>query len=128
MDGSIFIVFLLANIVVGFRYRGRRQSFKEYAIGDKEFSTATMTATIVATWAGGNILFNALERTYATGLYDVLPSVTGDFVCLAITRYVLGPRMGKFLNNVSVPKSLGRLYDVQIQAIAGISTVLGSVI
>jgi hypothetical protein len=35
--------------------------------------------------------------------------------------------MGKFLNNVSVPESLGKLYGKHVQAIAGIGTVLGSV-
>ncbi len=127
IDLFIFVAFLLINIIVGFRYRGKSQTFKEYAIGDKKFSTATLTATIVATWTGGNILFNALERTYVTGLYYMIPSVVGDFMCLAITGYVLGPRMGKFLDNVSVPESLGKLYGKHVQAIAGISTVLGSI-
>ncbi|MCU0318258.1 MAG: HD domain-containing protein [Amoebophilaceae bacterium] len=127
IDVVIFVVFLLINVVVGWKYRGRSQSFREYAVGDKKFSTATLTATIVATWTGGNILFNALERTYVTGLYYVIPSVLGDFVCLLVTGYVLGPRMGRFLNNVSVPESLGKLYGRHVQAIAGIGTVLGSV-
>jgi Na+/proline symporter len=35
--------------------------------------------------------------------------------------------MGKFLNNVSVPESLGKLYGNQVQAIAGVSTVLSSI-
>ena len=72
-------------------------------------------------------MFNALERTYVAGLYYVIPSVIGDFVCLSVTRYVLGPRMGKFLNNVSAPESLGKLYGRYVQVIAGIGTVLGSV-
>jgi Na+/proline symporter len=125
-DVVIFVAFLLINIVVGWKYRGRSQSFREYAVGDKKFSTATLTATIVATWTGGNILFNALERTYRTGLYYLIPSLVGGFLCLSVTGYVLGPRMGKFLSNVSVPESLGKLYGKHVQAIAGIGTVLGS--
>lgn len=35
--------------------------------------------------------------------------------------------MGKFLNNVSAPESLGKLYGRYVQVIAGIGTVLGSV-
>lgn len=35
--------------------------------------------------------------------------------------------MGTFLNNVSVPESLGKLYGRYVQVIAGIGTVLGSV-
>ncbi len=49
VDVVILVAFLLINIVVGWKYRGKSKSFKEYAIGDKKFSTATLTATIVAT-------------------------------------------------------------------------------
>jgi Na+/proline symporter len=40
IDILIFVVFFLLNIIVGSKYRGKKQSFKEYAIGDKKFSTA----------------------------------------------------------------------------------------
>ena len=123
-DLLILIVFLLLNVIVGFRYRGKSQSFREYAIGDKKLSTATLTATIVATWIGGNIFFNYLEKFYKTGLYYVIPSGIGGTACLLITGYVIGPRMGKFLDSVSVPDLLGKLYGRWIQAIAGVSTVL----
>ena len=123
-DLFILIVFILLNIIVGFRYRGKRQSFREYAVGDKPFSTTTLTVTVVATWIGGNIFFNYLERFYETGLYYVIPSGIGGTACLLITGYVIGPRMGKFLGSVSVPDLLGKLYGRRMQAIAGVSTVL----
>lgn len=82
-DVVIFVAFLLINVVVGWKYRGKSQSFREYAVGDKKFSTATLTATIVATWTGGNILFNALERTYCTGLYYLIPSLIGGFLLVS---------------------------------------------
>ena len=37
LDIGIFVVFLVVNFIVGMRYRGNKQSFKEYAIGDKNF-------------------------------------------------------------------------------------------
>ena len=123
-DLFILIVFLLLNVIVGFRYRGKRQSFREYAVGNKQFSTATLTATVVSTWIGGNIFFNYLERFYDTGLYYVIPSGIGGTACLLITGYVIGPRMGKFFDSVSVPDLLGKLYGRRIQAITGVSTVL----
>ena len=123
-DLLILIGFLLLNVIVGFRYRGKSKSFREYAIGDKKFSTATLTATVVATWIGGNIFFNYLERFYDRGLYYVIPSGIGGTACLLITGYVIGPRMGKFLDSGSVPDLLGKLYGRWIQAIAGVSTVL----
>ena len=49
VDVVILVAFLLINIVVGWKCRGKSKSFKGYAIGDKKFSTATLTATIGAT-------------------------------------------------------------------------------
>jgi len=126
IDILIFVAFFVLNIVVGFRYRGKNQSFQEYAIGDKKFSTAVLTATIVATWMSGSALFINLENTYKQGLYYVIPDIIGTPMCLLITGYIVGPRMGKFLNNLSVPESLGKLYGKPVQAIAGISIVLRS--
>ena len=126
IDVLILVAFFLLNIIVGFRYRGKNQSFREYAIGDKKFSTATLTATIVATWMSGSALFITLENVYKQGLYYGIAEIIGTPVCLLITGYIVGPRMGKFLNNVSVPESLGKLYGKAVQAAAGIATVLRS--
>jgi Na+/proline symporter len=127
IDIAIFVAFLLVNMIVGFRYRGKSNSFREYAVGDKKFSTATLTATIVATWMSGSVLFVSLENTYSTGLYYMIAAIIGASAGLLITGYVIGPRMGKFLDNVSVPESLGKLYGSYVQAIAGVSTVLSTV-
>lgn len=127
IDILILVAFFLLNIVVGFRYRGKSQSFKEYAIGDKKFSTATLTATIVATSMSGSILFFDLEETYGRGLYYILAALVGGTSSLLLTGRVIGPRMGKFLNNVSVPESLGKLYGKIVQTIAGIGAILSSI-
>ena len=58
VDTTILIVFLLLNLIIGILYRGRKQSFKEYAIGNKNFSTAAIVATIVATRASGSMFLN----------------------------------------------------------------------
>jgi len=127
VDTLIFVAFFVLNIVVGFRYRGKNQSFREYAIGDKKFSTAVLTATIVATWMSGSLLFLDLERTYSSGLYFIIAIIVGRVAGLLLTGYVIGARMGKFLNDVSVPESLGKLYGKAVQAIAGTSAVLSSI-
>ena len=126
-DILIFVAFLVLNLIIGFKYRGKTQTFKEYAIGDKKFSTATLTATMVATWMSGSVLFVDLENTYSQGLYYIIAVVIGVTGGLLITGRVIGPRMSKFLNNVSAPESLGTLYGRHVQAIAGISAMLSNI-
>jgi len=127
IDAGIFALFLLLNLVVGIQYRSAKIDFKEYAVGKKNFSTAALTATIVATWMSGSVLFSSLERTYSTGLYYMIAIILGIFFGLMITGHVVGPRMGKFMHHVSVPAALGALYGKGIQIIVALSSVLLSI-
>lgn len=127
IDIIIFIVFLLLNLVIGTIYRGKKQTFKEYAIGNKDFSTATLTATIVATWASGSMFFNEVEQTYTNGLYYIIPTLVGSTLGLLITGYVIGPRMGAFLNYVSMADAMSSIYGKGIQLIAAISSIFLSI-
>ena len=110
--------------MIGIKYRGKKQTFKEYAIGNKNFSTATLTATIVATWASGSMFFSSLEQTYSNGLYYVIAGTIGGALGLLITGYIIGPRMGAFLNHVSMADAMSSIYGKGVQVIAAFSTVL----
>ena len=127
IDICICIVFLLLNIIVGALYRGKSKSFREYAIGDKKFSTAVLTATLVATWLSGSLLTICLRETYSRGLYYIIALIFGRTAGLLIMGRVIGPRIGKFINNLSIADSLGTLYGKHVQVIVGIGGVLGSI-
>lgn len=124
LDLTLALVFLAANIIVGFWARGRIQTFTEYATGNKKFSTPVLTATIVATWMSGSLFFLDLENTYTKGLYYIIAVIVGAPAGLLITGLIIGPRMGKFLDRVSVPDVLGSYYGPDVQAISGVSAVL----
>ncbi|WP_367364285.1 hypothetical protein [Candidatus Tisiphia endosymbiont of Nedyus quadrimaculatus] len=61
IDLAIIISFLVVNICAGIYYGRGIKTIKEYAIGDRNFSTGTIAATLIATWAGGGI-FSALSK------------------------------------------------------------------
>ena len=64
IDIIIIISFLAINLVAGF-YSGRGiKTIKEYAIGNRNFSTATIAATIIATWIGSGFFYSAISETY----------------------------------------------------------------
>jgi len=127
VDIVIFIGFFVVNLVVGLLYRGRKKTFKEYAIGNKNFSTAAITATIVATWASGSLFFSDLEQTYSQGLYYVIAIVVGGTAGLLITGYVIGPRMGAFLNHVSMADAMSSIYGKGVQLIIAVCSSLHSI-
>ena len=54
IDIAIVAGFLALNLCVGLYYGKGVKNIKDYALGNQKFTTASLTATIVATWVGGN--------------------------------------------------------------------------
>jgi Na+/proline symporter len=125
LDIGIFVVFLLVNLVVGLRYGSGAKSMRDYAIGNKDFTTATLTATIVASWIGGSDVFYILQHTYLDGLYFAIVMI-GASICLLLVGQ-LTTRMGRFLNNLSVAEAMGDLYGTSARIVTAVSGVLSAV-
>ncbi|MHB9148375.1 MAG: sodium:solute symporter family transporter [Candidatus Amoebophilus sp.] len=123
IDPVLFSTFLILTLIVGLSYGYRVKNLREYAIGEKDFSTATITSTIVATWIGGGLLFYTLSNTYTTGLHFAI-SIIGAPICLLLTGQFLAVRMGGFLNNFSVAEAMGDLYGPTVRIVTAISGIL----
>jgi Na+/proline symporter len=125
VDAGILIVFLVINLVVGIRYSHGAKDLRDYAVGNKDFTTATLTATIVASWIGGSDVFYILQYTYVDGLYFVIV-ILGSSICLLLVSQ-LTPRMGRFLSSISVAEAMGDLYGTRVRIITAVSGVLSAV-
>ncbi|MHB9147684.1 MAG: sodium:solute symporter family protein, partial [Candidatus Amoebophilus sp.] len=119
IDMIIFGLFLIINLSIGLFSSRRVTSLRDYAVGKKDFSTATLTATIVVSWLAGMYVFEILEYTYRDGLYFIIV-VSGASICLWLVGS-LAVRMREFLKNISVAEAMGDLYGRTVQIIAGIS-------
>jgi hypothetical protein len=42
LDVAIVVIFLVINLVAGLYYAGGKTTLREYAVGDKKFSTSTL--------------------------------------------------------------------------------------
>jgi len=125
IDIAIFIIFLAATIIFGLSSSYGIANIKEYAIGDKKFSTATIAATIVATWVSGQAFFAILSESYVDGLYFIW-SEMGYVVCLLSISLIFAPRMGEFMNSLSVAEAMGTLYGKHVRTITAISGFITS--
>ena len=126
LDVVLFSVFLATNLIIGLAAGRRVKTLRGYSIGSKDFSTASVTSTIVATWVGGGFLFYALANIYTTGLQFIIVTMGGT-ICLLFTGQVLAVRMGEFLNNLSVAEAMGDLYGQVVRIITAISGTLSGV-
>ena len=77
LDIAILAIFLLITLIVGMSHGRQVKSIKDYALGGKNFSTATLTATIVATYSSGSGFFIDIENTYTQGLYYIMAALGG---------------------------------------------------
>lgn len=119
VDLLIFILFLSINLTMGLYWGRGVKNIQEYAIGNRNFKTTTLVATIVATFLGGDYLFITLDEVYRTGLHYAIGCL-GMPIALIMAAFIFIPRMGEFLGNLSAAESIGQIYGREIRVIAGI--------
>ena len=120
IDIAIVAVFLVINLAVGMYKGGNVISIRDYALGGRNFSTATLTAAIVATWIGGDNFALSLSETYSQGLRFMFTSVAAMGAFLII-GYIYVPRMQEFLGDLSVAESMGKLYGNKARIITALA-------
>ena len=128
-DIAIVIGFLLITNIVGFICARGVNSIKKYAIGTNEFSTATIAATLAATWIGGGFFTVTITNTYSDGIYYIILGLC-EVLAFFVLAFFVAPRIGVFLGDLSIAESMGRLYGKPAQiitALAGIARVTGTI-
>lgn len=126
IDSAIFIGFLMINLAVGLFYSRGIKNIREYAIGNRDFSTGAISATIAATWIGGGVLSQTITETYKNGLYFIIPAL-GDSLVLLVVGYFLAPRMAEFLGDLSIAESIDKLYGKTIKLITAFIAIMSCV-
>jgi Na+/proline symporter/signal transduction histidine kinase len=126
IDSAIFISFLVLNLVVGLWYSKGTKTMKEYAIGNRDFSTATLAATLVATWISGSFFTTSVSETYKEGLWFFFAAL-GEVGALSITAIFLAPRIKEFFDSLSVAEVMGKLYGEKIRIVTAICSIAQSV-
>ncbi|XWN34863.1 MAG: sodium:solute symporter family protein [Roseivirga sp.] len=124
IDIGILVVFLGATLIVGLQAGRRMNSFRTYAVGDKNFPTAVIVSTIMATWLTGGVLFRVLPNIYTDGLLFVIATMGGS-LNLLVTGQLLAVRMDKFLHYLSVGEAMGDLYGPTVRTITAVSGIIG---
>jgi Na+/proline symporter len=124
VDSGIFIGFLVATIILGLASSRGIRNIKEYAVGNRDFSTATIVATLVATWVSGSFFYNIISEGYSKGLYSMWSDI-GDPICLLLIGMIFAVRMGEFLGKLSIAEAMGDLFGQKVRIITAIAGFIG---
>jgi Na+/proline symporter/signal transduction histidine kinase len=125
IDSIIFLSFLLINIFIGLYSARNIKTMKEYAVGNGNFSTITIAATIVATFVSGSDFFTYLSESYSNGLYFIWAAF-GDILYLFIIAFLFAPRLGEFIGKLSIADAMGGLYGNKVRVITSIAGCISS--
>jgi Na+/proline symporter/signal transduction histidine kinase len=124
IDSTIFLIFLVFNLAAGIFFGRGIKNIKEYAVGDRNFSTMVIAATLIATWVSGSSFFTDLSNSYAHGLYYIW-AIMGTFISFLIVAWVFAPRLGEFLGKISIAEVMGDLFGKKVRIVTAISGCVG---
>ena len=127
IDVFIFVVFLTITLVTGLFYSRGVTTIKDYALGGRNFSTATLATALIATWISGSAFLTDVSETYQGGLFYMVPGMLSDVFSWIIICYFIAPRIGEFLGSLSIADVLGNLYGNKVRFIAAISSTFNCV-
>ncbi|MGI2262379.1 hypothetical protein ACRRVA_03715 [Candidatus Cardinium hertigii] len=108
MDIVIVGTFLGLTLLMGIYFSRKRATFREYAIGNKQFATATLVATVLATFFEGGGLIRNVECIHDLGLWFIVVLLIVPFGMCTISKFSL--RMGPFMQHFSTAETMGSIY------------------
>jgi Na+/proline symporter/signal transduction histidine kinase/ActR/RegA family two-component response regulator len=121
-DVAIVVVYLLGTLVVGYRYGKGVKTIQDYALGGRNFNTATLAATISATTIGAGWFVSAVENSYRDGFWYFF-ACFGSVVDLLVTGYIFAPRMVDCFGKLSIAEVMGDLYGKSVRIISAITGI-----
>ncbi len=121
IDTILVFLFLATNLAIGLWYGKGVKSIQDYALGGRKFSTAALTATVIATWISGSAFSFGISEIYTVGILRIM--VLGQIVGLLISGYILAPRMQEFLGKLSVAEVMGDLYGKHVRTITAVCSI-----
>ena len=126
LDLVIIATFLCINLVLGVMSGRGIKTLKEYAIGNRNFSTAAITATIIATWISGSFFAIGISEIYKDGVWFFVACL-GNIADLLIIAFIFSPRVREFFGALSVAEVMGNLYGPKIRTITAVSSIVQSI-
>ena len=119
------LVFLGLNLVLGLYCTNKTTTFRQYAVGNKRFKTATLVLTVLATTFGGGTLMCTMPSYYNFGIEYIIPLIG---TCANIWMIsLLGLRMGPFMKHLSIAETIGNVYGKYPRVIAALLGICFSI-
>ncbi|WP_243017960.1 sodium:solute symporter family protein [Candidatus Cardinium hertigii] len=117
----MIIAFLLSTLLVVFCTVRRFTTFRAYAVGNRQFSTASLVSTALACYYGGGTLTTNITQ-FCHGIYWVGFRCFGIIAAFSMLSW-LSTRMSQFMYHISMPETMGRAYGKYTRVITALLSV-----
>jgi SSS family solute:Na+ symporter len=129
IDASIFILYLLAMMGMGFYFMKRNASQEDYFVGGRSMSAGHVGLSVVATDVGGGFSIGLGGLGFTMGLSGSWMLFTG-LLGAWLSAVFLIPRVYQTAKQnafISFPQVLGHHYNSRVALLAGLVSLIGYV-
>ncbi len=120
IDVAIVLAYLIGTIVVGLLASRGVSSMRDYAIGNRSFTTAVLVMTLSATYIEGSDIIAASAEIFQVGIICAVAWLVGAVLNKIIISEIIAPRMLRFQGMFSVGEIIGNSYGNLPRIITGI--------
>ncbi|MBP6312646.1 MAG: sodium:solute symporter family protein [Flavobacteriales bacterium] len=127
IDASIFILYMIALLAMGFWFMRKNESAEDFFVGGRSMGPGHIGLSVVATDVGGGFSIGLGGLGFVMGLSGSWMLFTG-LIGAWLAAVVLIPKvysMGRDHDLLTFPQLLGRYFDGRVAFIAGIICVVG---
>ena len=128
IDMTIVVVYLLITLFVGIKSgmgKNTNKTMKDYALGNRSFTTTAMVATIVASWIGGHVTIGLVTEIYNKSWIFGLVFL-GYLVGFLLTKHIFANRVQYFAGCYSVGDMINKIFGAQSQILVGVLSTIKS--
>lgn len=127
IDITIFIIYLLAMLGVGFFFMSKNKSTDDYFVGGRKMSSIHIGLSVVATDVGGGFSIGLGGLGFTMGISGSWLLFTG-LLGAWISGVLLIPKIYKLKNHrklLTFPQYLACVFDKRVALVAGIISAIG---
>ncbi len=123
MDLAIIILFMLANIVIGWLAGKNIKTLDHFSVGNRSFNSFVIFATLSASFIGGGYTLGNASKVYSIGLIYAF-ALLGFSVKEILVACFIAPRMDKYRDCLSIGDIIGKRYGTAAKVCTGVFSLI----
>ena len=126
IDVAIIIAYLLFITLLGLLQTKKIKNIEQYTVGDRNFSTFAIIATMFATYISAQYILGKTGKVYEQGLLFILPFFIQPLVWITTSLY-FSKNIEHFKNSISVVDIMQLTYKTTGKYVTAASSILFSI-